>query len=90
MLIGTAMRLLAKHAEGGEVKQVVEALKELPLPMQIFGVATIRKTVEGIEITTDGAAATGRVTVSATTVRTLLGIAERAIPSAPGRAPNGG
>jgi hypothetical protein len=74
----------------GEVKQVADILKEQPLPVQLLGLATIRKTVDGIAIKADGSTATGQVGVSAATLRTLLTIVERAMPPGPGRVPNGG
>jgi hypothetical protein len=74
----------------GEVKQVAEALKEQPLPLQLGGVATIRKTVEAIEVKADGPAVTAKATVPAATLRALLGLAEMALRSGPGRPTDGG
>jgi hypothetical protein len=66
-----------------EVRQVVAALKELPLAAQLLGVATIRKAVEEIEIKADGRVLTVKATVSAGTLRTLLGMLEPLLASGP-------
>ena len=73
-----------QSAEGvrKEVRQFVDALKQLPLAAQLLGVATIRKTVEAIEIKADGRVLTMKAAVSAGTLRTLLGLLEPLLASA--------
>jgi hypothetical protein len=73
-----------------EVKQAVEALKELPLSLQLLGIATIRKDVERIEVDSDGLAAIVKVPISAAALKALLGLLEGAISPPRGSAPNGG
>jgi hypothetical protein len=79
-----------QFAEGarGEVRQVVDALKELPLLLQIGGIATVRKAVEEIEVKADGPAVTVNASVSAQTLKALLGLLEASSASRPGGKPN--
>jgi hypothetical protein len=80
-----------RFAEGlrVEIKQVIEALKELSHSSQLAGLATLCKGLEKIEVGSDGAVATARVPVSAETLQALLGLVEGVLPQGPGRAPNG-
>jgi hypothetical protein len=69
-----------RFADGlrSELRQAVEALKELPLVIQLAGVAAVRQAVEQVEVRADGPAVAVRVQVSAATLKALLGLLEMA------------
>jgi hypothetical protein len=73
----------ARQFAGGlraEVKQVIEALKELSDSSPPAGLATIRKELEKIEVGSDGLMATVKVSVSAETLKALLRLVEGSLP----------
>jgi hypothetical protein len=81
-----------QFAEGlrKEIKEGVEVLKSQPLPLQLLGVATVRKSVEEIAVDTKGPVVTARAPVSAAALQALLGLLESQLSSGPGSKSDGG